>query len=391
MKHSHYGASSANRWLNCPGSISLIKDIPAPAPNPHAMEGTRAHNLAEYCLKNSLDAIDLIDEEFSGEPVIQDMAEAVQVYLDYIRKQSSRSAVKVMVETQFSLDHIHKGMFGTNDACLFDSMLDTLEVVDYKHGVGVVVSPEENEQLMYYGLGAAILYKLPSTARVILTIIQPRAMGQTIKTWETTAGFLYDFGEELRQGVERTKIKNPELKEGDWCRFCPALATCPQVNATALSVAQAQFTDGELILGTPEEAVNQKLVDISKVLQYAPLITSWFKAVESMAFQMANSGIPIEGYKLVKKRANRKWLYEPDELERVLIQSNGNKKDTNWFTEPKMKSPAQLEKIFGKDFIGNLCETPDNGNTLVPISDRRQEVKIETLEFDVIDFDTLKE
>lgn len=391
MKHSHYGASSANRWLNCPGSISLIKDIPAPAPNPHAMEGTRAHNLAEYCLKNSLDAIDLIDEDFSGEPVIQDMAEAVQVYLDYIRKQSSRSAVKVMVETQFSLDHIHKGMFGTNDACLFDSMLDTLEVVDYKHGVGVVVSPEENEQLMYYGLGAAILYRLPSTARVILTIIQPRAMGQTIKTWETTAGFLYDFGEELRQGVERTKIKNPKLKEGDWCRFCPALATCPQVNATALSVAQAQFTDGELILGTPEEAVNQKLVDISKVLQYAPLITSWFKAVESMAFQMANSGIPIEGYKLVKKRANRKWLYEPDELERVLIQSNGNKKDTNWFTEPKMKSPAQLEKIFGKDFIGNLCETPDNGNTLVPISDRRQEVKIETLEFDVIDFDTLKE
>ena len=391
MKHSHYGASSANRWLNCPGSISLIKDIPAPAPNPHAMEGTRAHNLAEYCLKNSLDAIDLIDEDFSGEPVIQDMAEAVQVYLDYIRKQSSRSAVKVMVETQFSLDHIHKGMFGTNDACLFDSMLDTLEVVDYKHGVGVVVSPEENEQLMYYGLGAAILYKLPSTARVILTIIQPRAMGQTIKTWETTAGFLYDFGEELRQGVERTKTKNPKLKEGDWCRFCPALATCPQVNATALSVAQAQFSDGELILGTPEEAVNQKLVDISKVLQYAPLITSWFKAVESMAFQIANSGIPIEGYKLVKKRANRVWKYEPDELERVLIQSNGNKKDTNWFTEPKMKSPAQLEKIFGKDFIGNLCETPDNGNTLVPISDRRQEVVIETLEFDVIDFDTLKE
>lgn len=389
MKHSHYGASSANRWLNCPGSISLIKDLPAPGANPYALEGTRAHSLAEYCLKNNLDAVDL--EEFEGEAIIDNMSEAVQVYLDYIREKSSRQSVKVLIETEFKLDHIHKGMFGTNDACVFDSLLDTLEVVDYKHGAGVIVSPEENEQLMYYGLGAAIKYDLPSGARVVLTIVQPRAMGDSIKSWETTAGFLYDFGEELRAGVERTKAKNPKLKEGDWCKFCPALAICPKVNETALALAQAQFTEGEVEIMSPEDAVEKKLIDISKVLQYAPLITSWFKAVESLAFQMANTGIKIDGYKLVKKRANRVWKYEPEELERILLTANAGKKDTNWFTDPKLKSPAQLERLFGKDFIGNLCESPDNGNTLVPISDKRQEVIVDTLEFEPVDLDALRE
>lgn len=389
MKHSHYGASSANRWLNCPGSISLIKDLPTPGSNPYALEGTRAHRLAEYCLKNNLDAVDL--EEFEGEALMYTMPEAVQVYLDYIREKSSRQSVKVLIETEFKLDHIHKGMFGTNDACIFDSLLDTLEVVDYKHGAGVIVSPEENEQLMYYGLGAAIKYDLPSGARVVLTIVQPRAMGDSIKSWETTAGFLYDFGEELRAGVERTKAKNPKLKEGDWCKFCPALAICPKVNETALALAQAQFTEGEVEIMSPEDAVEKKLIDISKVLKYAPLITSWFKAVESLAFQMANTGIKIEGYKLVKKRANRVWKYEPEELERILLTANAGKKDTNWFTDPKLKSPAQLEKLFGKDFIGNLCESPDNGNTLAPISDRRQEVIVDTLGFEPVDLDALRE
>ena len=106
---------------------------------------------------------------------------------------------------------------------------------------------------------------------------------------------------------------------------------------------------------------------------------------------MANTGIKIDGYKLVKKRANRVWKYEPEELERILLTANAGKKDTNWFTDPKLKSPAQLEKLFGKDFIGNLCESPDNGNTLAPISDRRQEVIVDTLEFEPVDFDALRE
>lgn len=389
MKHSKYGASSANRWLNCPGSVELIKQVPEGGSTPYAQEGTRAHALAEYCLKNSLDAVNV--EEFEGEAVIDNMAEAVQEYLDYLRQKANRKSVKMLIETAFNLDYIHKGMFGTNDACLFDSMLDTLEVVDYKHGAGVAVSPDENEQLMYYGLGAANLYKLPSNARVILTIVQPRALGDSIKSWETTAGFLYDFGQELKAGVERTKVKNPELKEGDWCKFCPAFAICPKVNATALAIAQAQFSDGEIQMISPEEAVEKKLVDISKVMQYAPIVTSWFKAVESLAFQMANAGTKIDGFKLVKKRANRVWKYEPDELEKILCTANANKKDPNWFTEPKIKSPAQLEKLFDKDFIGNLCETPDNGNTLVPISDRRQEVIVDTLEFEAVDIDALRE
>lgn len=396
MKHSNYGASSAHRWLNCPGSINLIKEVPVAPTSEYAKEGTKAHKLAELSLIHNVEPASFMDLpskkliEFFGndDPIPADMVEAVQVYVEYVREKSKHPQTKRFLETRFDLDHIHKGMFGTNDCCIYDEFLETLEVIDYKHGAGVAVSPEENEQLRYYGLGAALVHKLPAKSRVILTIVQPRAMGLPKKSWETTAGYLYDFALELSEGIEKTKAKNPELKEGDWCRFCPAFAVCPKVQATALAVAQAEFSEGELVLSSPEEAIETKKLDISKVLAIAPLVASWFKSVEAYAFAAANSGQKIDGFKLVKKRANRVWKYEEDELVRIFAECNHGRIDKqNWYSEPKFKSPAQMEKSFGKDFVANLCETPDNGNTLVPVSDKRPEVLIEALEFDPIDSD----
>lgn len=396
MKHSHYGASSANRWLNCPGSINLIKEIPVAPTSDYAKEGTKAHKLAELCLndnKNPADFMSLKPEiliELFGddEAISEDMVEAVSVYVDYVRERSSKTTTKMYTEVRFDLDHIHQGMFGTNDCCVVDEFLDTLEVIDYKHGQGISVSPEENEQLRYYGLGAALKHNLPAQGKVILTIVQPRAMGEAIKRWETTAGYLYDFALELQEGIKRTKVKNPELKEGGWCKFCPAFAVCPQIQATALATAQAEFSQGELILSDPQELFESKKLNISKVLAIAPLVASWFKAAEQYAFALASSGEKIEGYKLVKKRANKVWKYDEDELVRIFTEANNGRIDKlNWYSEPKFKSPAQMEKNFGKDFVANLCETPDNGNTLVSISDKRPEVLVETLEFEAIDSD----
>lgn len=394
MQHSKYGASSAHRWLNCPGSIKLSEEIPVSNTSVYAKEGTAAHKLAEICLTTDRFVQDpelylgtIVDN--SDVTVNLEMVDAVEIYLNYVLKKSSRISTTRFVETRFDLSHIHKGMFGTNDCCIYDSLLETLEVIDFKYGAGISVSPEENEQLKFYGLGAALTHKLPNDAKVVLTIVQPRALGDAIKSWQTTAGYLYDFATELQEGVDKTRQKNAVLKTGDWCKFCPAHAVCPKVQEVALETAQATFTQEGLQLSNPEEVCEKKILDISKVLEIAPLVASWFKAIESYAYNLALTGKSIEGYKLVKKRANRVWKYETDELERIFANSNGGKIDKlNWFTEPKIKSPAQMEKIFDKDFIQNLCETPEAGYTLVPSSDKRLEVKLNTLEFEpVIDSD----
>lgn len=49
-KHALLSASSAHRWLNCPGSVSLTKDMPDTV-SEYAEEGRLAHALAELKLR----------------------------------------------------------------------------------------------------------------------------------------------------------------------------------------------------------------------------------------------------------------------------------------------------------------------------------------------------
>jgi len=388
--HSKYGASSASRWLNCPGSVKLSETVPPQPSSVYAQEGTAAHKLGELCLMNNSNPSDYADQEITLDDgskyfVNGDMVEAVTVYVDYVRSRAKLG--ELFIETRFSLAFVHDEMFGTNDACVFSDMLGMLEVIDYKHGAGIAVSPEENTQLAYYGLGAANVQDLHPDSQIKLTIVQPRAAGEPIKSWVTTVGYLDKFAKTLKKGVKACEAKKPKLKEGEWCRFCPAQAVCPQLEKKALEVAKAEFKDEEIILPEPDSL---KPVDIKKVLDFAPVISSWLKAVESYAFNELERGQSIDGYKLVKKRANRKWFGDEDMIVRKLRDAMGvHPGDTGIgliYSELKLKSPAQLEKLVDKNLVASLCETPDNGNTMVPVSDKRPAVEPTARnDFDVIE------
>lgn len=389
--HSKYGASSAHRWLNCPGSIQLSETVPPQGGSKYALEGTAAHMLGEICLLNSEDAQGYLDTEIllsdgARYPVSQDMIDAVQIYVDYVQKRAKLG--ELFIETRFSLDFIHEGMFGTNDACVYSHTLGMLEVIDYKHGAGIAVSPEDNTQLAYYGLGAANIHDLHPNSEIKLTIVQPRAAGEAIKSWVTTVGYLEKYAKTLKKGVKACKAKNPKLAEGSWCRFCPAQAVCPQLEKKALEVAKAEFSGSKIILPEPD---NLKPVDIKRILDFSSVLTSWLKSVEGYAANELESGRPVDGYKLVKKRANRKWIGDTIDLERGLKDAicdafPGDMRATaKIYTKPKLKSPAQLEKLLDKKLVASFCESPDTGNTMVPVSDKRPEVlPTLTSEFSVI-------
>jgi hypothetical protein len=72
--HSPLGASSMERWQNCPGSIRLSRGIPN-TESVYAQEGTKAHELAERILTTGEIPPDTDPE----------MLEAVLVYVNYIR------------------------------------------------------------------------------------------------------------------------------------------------------------------------------------------------------------------------------------------------------------------------------------------------------------------
>src|SRR6202789_4739697 len=86
--HSPLGASAAERWMNCAGSVALIKQLniqeDTDEPEYRGL-GIAAHEAAAHCLKNGMDAWEVMGEKFHNYEVDQNMAQAIQVYIDVVR------------------------------------------------------------------------------------------------------------------------------------------------------------------------------------------------------------------------------------------------------------------------------------------------------------------
>ncbi|WP_192803536.1 DUF2800 domain-containing protein, partial [Streptococcus agalactiae] len=71
--------------------------------------------------------------------------------------------------------------FGTGDCLIVADGL--LQVIDYKHGLGVLVNADHNPQMMCYALGALEMFDdLYDFDKVTMTIFQPRK--NNISTFE---------------------------------------------------------------------------------------------------------------------------------------------------------------------------------------------------------------
>ena len=83
--HSPLGASSAERWMNCTGSTTLVAALGATDDQDdpeYRRRGILAHELASRCLQETTDCY----EEMAGFPLLgPDDAAAVQTYLNYVR------------------------------------------------------------------------------------------------------------------------------------------------------------------------------------------------------------------------------------------------------------------------------------------------------------------
>jgi len=369
--------------MNCPGSNKLIEQLPfKPQSGPYAELGSAAHALAEYCLINDclpdiwVDTQGPVKDQNGKDVITQDvfidinMVEAVAVYIEYIQERLKFGG-ELFIETKFDLSHLHEGMFGTSDAAIYNPMLGVLEIVDYKHGQGVAVSPERNSQAMFYGLGALHAFDEKfQIDKIILTIVQPRAAGAPVKTWETTPEVLREFGDQLKKAAQATYRKGAKLATGDWCKFCPAQPLCPKIKEKSLEVAQSVFNDeSQIVLPDPKLLSFDQLKEI---LDFSDTLNNWLKTAEGFALELAQRGQKIPGYKLVQKRANRRWKFEDEVIaEKISRVCTGQ----DIYSKPKLLSPAQIEKLkIDKNLVSSLTETPDNGTTLALAEDRRPEV-----------------
>lgn len=367
--HSPWGASSAHRWMACPASIKLSEGIENKS-SKFAAEGTCAHELAEKALVEGKRCEEYIGEVFEGHTVDAEMADYVQIYVDYVNDAGSSDFADTIVEERFDLSHVAEGLFGTNDACISEYM-GTLEIIDLKYGRGVEVSPKENKQLLYYALGAS---KGGEYSDVKLTIVQPR-VADPIKSWTCSMERLQSFEAELKDAVEATKADQPEINTGSHCKFCLAKAICPKLKSEIQESLRMDFA-APVVTGPASLPEPKGLADyeLTAVLNHAGMIREWLDAVEKHAYTLLESGKEVNGFKLVAKRSNRK-IENPDLVIDELGEVFGEK-----LYNKKLIGVSAFQKLVGKEIADKYLVKPDAGTTIAPESDRRPAVVNKTVQ-----------
>ena len=383
-KHARLSPSSAHRWSACPGSIRMSEGIESKS-SIHADEGTAAHTLAERCLQEGYDPIEWLGGHVdiksgavcgarpAGPPeqdgcfeVTEEMVESITLYVETVRGFIGVDD-EVEYEARLDLTHIPGMAFGTGDCVIFNPTTRHLYVVDLKYGRGVPVDVKNNEQLRAYALGAAKRHHNRGVMSVTTVIVQPRCPHPDgpVRSETIDALDLVEFRIDLEGKARATEAPDAPLVVGDHCKFCPAKAICPALRAAVDADAENEFA--------PVGGMSAD--EMAEVLRRANIIKIWLKAVEERANDMAKAGNPPTGFKLVASRATRRWR-EEDEAKARLTDLGMTFDDI--FTEPKMKSPAQVEKLLGRKRypeIAGLIVARSSSTILVPVEDPRPPVR----------------
>ena len=357
MKHSSIvGGSTAKRVINCPGSVALCATMPAKGSSKYADEGTLLHNVIAEILTSDRPLLDYIGTTYADQVLTEELlTDKLLPALSALEEIDPNHTMQFAVETSVNFGQLMPKVFGSTD--LIGRMGNKAIVLDWKFGNGLIVEAAENEQLMFYAAAAmrteATLWAFKDVTEIECIIVQP----PSIKRWTTTPDRVKAFERELTNAVRESAKPEATLKSGDHCRWCSAKPVCPQMTGAVERALKVKVSS----LDAPA---------ISAALKDADLLEGWITDLRALAFKIIESGGTVPDYKLVAKRAIRKWVDESKAAD--WLDGNG----IIPFTEDIL-SPAQAEKALKEKKVAlpsELIVAVSSGNTLAARSDPRPEV-----------------
>lgn len=361
-KHAYLSASSAYRWMRCTRSPDMCSDIKE-RDSPYAKEGTDAHSLCEHKVLAALgrDSPDPTEDLGCFD---QEMDDCSDEYRNFVMEQVAEAGKHcpdplVLVEERLDFSRWVPEAFGTGDCVIVADGI--LTIIDFKYGVGVLVSAEDNPQMRCYALGALDAFgSLYDIQTVRMCIFQPRRDNVSIS--EISVEELLRWAEEeLTPKAQLAYNGEGEFTAGDHCIFCAAKAVCRARAEYNLELARYE-------LETPDRLEES---EIAGILARIDGLTAWASDIKDYALAQALAGTKYRGFKVVEGRSVRKYTDEAAAAKAV--------KDAGYDPyEQKVLGITAMTKLLGKkrfaELLDGLVYKPPGKPVLAPESDKRPEM-----------------
>jgi hypothetical protein len=392
-EHSPVGPSAADRWMHCHGSVLATIDV-EDVPSQFAIEGTAGHTVTEWAREEGHRA-----EHYLGRMVPvwvtatrtdmiecdQEMVDAVNYFLDYVETFDG----EIYVEEKVSYTNWVDNGFGTCDDARMSRRLGV--ITDFKYGKGIQVYAKKNAQIMLYALGFYQDYGwlYPELEAFQLNICQPRL--DHIDEWTISLEELLKWAdEEARPHGAAAQLPGAEYKAGYWCKknFCRIKETCKTRARTIFESVVGDFEDLDALEAEKLDANILSPSEIGMLLPFLPMITGFCTDLSAHALSELGKGNAIPhpdtgDYKLVAGRTVRKYINNEEET--IKLFRKKYKLLVKQFTNSKLMTPPQLEKVIGKkhEIMTELVEKTAGKPVLAPGTDKRPAVGINVeTEFD---------
>ena len=363
-KHAYLSASASHRWLACPPSAKLCANI-ADQTSEYAQQGTDCHELCAYLVEKALGRA-VTDPTENLTFYDAEMQICAEEYRNYVLEQIEAAKEfckdpQVMIEQRLDFSRWVENGFGTGDCVIVAD--EVLQIIDYKHGLGVLVSAGDeehggNSQMMCYALGALEAFgDIYDINQIKMTIFQPRR--DNVSTYTISKDDLLKWAEEvLAPTAQLAYTGKGEFKAGDHCQFCKVKATCRKRAEYNLELAKYDF----------EMPATLDDIEIAAILAKVDEMISWGNDIKEYALQQAQSGVHFDGWKIVEGKSNRKFTDEAAVVFKV--------KDAGYDPyEKQLLGITAMSTMLGKkkfeELLGELVDKPPGKPTLVPESDKR--------------------
>lgn len=377
-EHSRLSPSKAHTWTECTAALAFVKTnehrLPPDKPGPSAMEGTKAHTVAEYLLLGKKPPAWATKEMLRhGKAYAEFCHEVMGPKRDVIRWGAEFRAPLYYLPSERGTVDFHA--LAKNGAHL----------VDYKYGYDPVES-ENNLQMAIYARSLiesmfdGFWMALPADDYpVTMTIFQPR-LEQDHVTWTTSWGELKKFTD------ERITPKAAAILRGDpgvfkcgpkICKWCRGAAICETYSNAMLEDFKDEVE--AVVHGADKEPLSADVTSDARLVQVfnnRDKLLNWIKEVEKFVTARLISGKKLPGVKLVLSRGGHRRWTDPAEAGKLLL-SCGLPHD-EVYPPSDVITPAVAEKLTDKMKGPKMIEMqrliikPPGSPMAVPESDPRK-------------------